>query len=190
MKFKKFLNEHENTKQENKLLKAVIVILAITVMYSFYYVDKSAQREKIIIIPSQLHSRVVFTGNKPNKAYFDEMSRYIISLALDYTSATARGQFAELLTLFAPDAFKEYQQVFYNLADRLQSAGNISNAFYITDIKVYPKKKKIIVTGTSYTYSADTLLTQKVCQYQIGYKIQAGRLMITSFGKVNGGAEQ
>lgn len=189
MKFKRFLNEHENVKQENKLLKAVIVILAITVMYSLYYVDRSSQREKIIIIPPQLHSRIVFNGDMPDKAYFDEMARYVISLALDYTSATARGQFAELLTLFAPSAFKEYQPVFYNLADRVQAAGNISNAFYITSIKVYPKKKKIIVSGVNYTYSADTLLTQKVSQYQIGYKIQAGRFLITSFGEVKREAE-
>lgn len=184
MKFKKFLNDFGNIKQENKLLKFVIVVLAITVMYSFFYVDKSMKREKIIIIPPNASSQMVFIGNKPNKAYFEQMSRYIISLALDYTSATARGQFAELLTLFTPDAFKEYQPVFYNLADRIQSAGNISNSFYITDIKVYPKKKKIIVTGSIYTYSSGSLLTQKVCQYQIGYKIQAGRFLITSFGRV------
>ena len=184
MKFSMFLNEHENVKQENKLLKAVIVILAITVMYSLYYVDKSAQREKIIIIPSQLHSRIIFTGDKPDKAYFEEMTRYVISLALDYTSATARGQFAELLTLFDPEAFKKYQPIFYNLADRVQSAGNISNSFYITKIQIYPKEKKIVVIGSNYTYSANMLLMQKVRQYQIGYKIQNGRFFITSFGRV------
>lgn len=189
MKLKKFLNDYANVKHENQLLKFAIVALTLMVMWSFFYIDKSVKRQKVILLPPQLSSRVVFVGDKPNKAYFEQMTRYVVSLALDYTSATARGQFAELLTLFSPEAFKKYEPVFYNLADRVQAAGNITNSFYITKIQVYPKEKKIVVTGSIYTYSASSLLTQEVCQYLIRYKIQSGRFMITEFGKIKKGAE-
>ena len=186
MKFKFFMNDLSNIKQENKLLKGVILILAITVVFSLYYTTKTANREKIILIPPQIHSKIVFIGNKPDKAYYNEITRYVVSLALDYTSATARSQFAELLTMFDPGAFKKYQQVFYNLAFRIESAGNISDSFYITKIKVHPEKKKIIVTGTEYTYSGAALLSQNMCRYAITYKLQAGRFFVTSFGKIKG----
>ncbi len=189
MKFKNFLSEHENVKTENKLLKFVIIVLAITVMFNFYYVDKASHSEKIIILPPQLHSKVVFNGNKPDKAYFDQITRYVISLALDYTSATARGQFAELLTMLSPSAFKVYQPALYDLANRLESAGDISNAFYISTIKVKKDKNQIIVEGMNDTYSANTLLKQQSEQYQIGYEVKSDRFIITSFNKVkaNGG---
>ncbi len=181
MKLKTFLNETENVKHENKLLKFVIVVLAIAVIFSFYYTSKTLKQEKIILLPPQVNSKIVFFGNKPNKAYFDQITRYIISLALDYTSATAKGQFAELLTMFSPGAFKSYQQAFYNLADRVQSASNISNSFYIDNIKVYSDKKKIIVAGSEDMYSSTELLTREQRKYEIGYEIKNERFFITSF---------
>ncbi|AEA33607.1 type IV conjugative transfer system protein TraE [Hippea maritima] len=184
MRFKIYMNELANAKHNNRLLKFVIVVMAVAIVFSFYYIDRIVTREKIVLLPPEVHSKMVFIGDRPSKSYFDEMTRYVVSLALDYTSATARGQFAELLTLFAPSSFKEYQQVFYNLADRLEAAGNISNVFYINEIKLYPKKGKIVVIGMNYTYSANSLLSQETREYQIGYKVQNGRFFITSFGRV------
>ena len=188
MKFKLYLNEFANVKHENKLLKFVIVVLTVCVLLSLYYTNSALEKEKIILIPPQTTQKIVFVGNKPNKAYFDQMTRYIISLALDYTSATARGQFNALLKLFSPDAFKQYEPVFYDLANRVKAAGNVANTFYISDIKVYPNKKEIIVTGTQYTFSGNSLLKQKIEKYAIAYNITpAGRFEITAFGKVKGG---
>ena len=188
MKFKLYLNEFANVKHENKLLKFVIIILTVGVLLSLYYTNSALEKEKIILIPPQTTQKIVFVGNKPNKAYFDQMTRYIISLALDYTSATARGQFNALLKLFSPDAFKQYEPVFYDLANRVKAAGNVANSFYISDIKVYSDKKKIIVTGTQYTFSGNSLLKQKIEKYAIAYDITpAGRFEITAFGKVKGG---
>ena len=187
MKLETFLNETDNVKHENKLLKFVIVVLAIAVVFSLYYTSKSLKQEKIILLPPQVNSKIVFVGDKPNKAYYSQITRYIISLALDYTSATAKGQFAELLTMFAPSAFKDYQQAFYNLADRVQSASNISNSFYIDNVKVYPDKKKIIVAGSEDMYSSSALLTREQRRYEIGYEIKSGRFFITYFKKLKGG---
>ena len=188
MKFKVFLNEYGNVKFENKLLKFVIVVLTLGVLASLYYTNRALEREKVILIPPQTTQRIVFIGNKPNKAYFDQMTRYIISLALNYTSATAKGQFNALLKLFSPEAFKKYEPIFYDLANRVKAAGNVANSFYITDIKVYPDKKEIIVTGLQYTFSGNSLLKQKIEKYAIAYTITpAGRFEITAFGKIKGG---
>ena len=188
MRFKVFLNEYANVRHENKLLKFVIVVLTVGVLLSLYYTNRALEKEKVILIPPQTTQKIVFIGNKPNKAYFDQITRYIISLALDYTSATARGQFNDLLKMFSPDAFKKYEPVFYDLANRVKSAGNVSNSFYISDIKVYPDRKEIIVTGTQYTYSGASLLKQKIEKYAIDYDIApSGRFEITAFGKIKGG---
>lgn len=182
MKFDIFLQKASNLYAENRLLKFVIIALTIAVIFSSFFSYKALKYEKIVLIPPNIHSRIIIVGDKPDSAYIKQFSRYVVSLALDYTSASAREQFDELLTMFSPSAYKKYKQIFYNLADQLETAANITNAFYIQKIKV--TKKTIRVQGIEKTFIENTLNSEKVNTYQIGYVLEDGRFVITDFKKV------
>jgi len=182
MKLDIYLQKASNLYAENRLLKFVIIILAAAVVFSSVFSYKALKYEKVVLIPPNVHSKIMIVGDKPNNEYIKQFSRYVVALALDYTSASARGQFDELLTMFTPGAYKKYKQVFYTLADQLETAANISNAFYIQKIKV--TKKAVLVQGVEKTFIADTLDSQKVNTYRIGYMFKDGRFMITDFKKI------
>lgn len=182
MKLDIFLQKASNLYAENRLLKFVIIILAATAVFSSFFSYEALKHKKIILIPPNIHSKIIIVGDKPSDAYIKQFSRYITGLALDYTSASARGQFDELLTMFTPEAYKKYKQVFYALTDQLETATNITNAFYIQKIKV--TKKAILVQGIEKTFIANTLNSEKVNTYQIGYVLKNGRFMVTDFREV------
>ena len=187
MKLEKFLSEFSNVKAENKLLKWTIVVLACAVVVSLYFTNKAFHQEKIILVPPQIHSRIVIYGSKPSKTYLEEFTRYVCDLALNYSSATARSQFAELLTLFTPNTFKMYQKSFYNLADRVEAAGNIAHMFYISKVKINLQKKTIAVTGRELLYSGTSKLSDSASKYLIKYEFKNGRFYIVDFKRITGG---
>lgn len=182
MKLDIFLQKASNLYAENRLLKFVIIILAAAVVFSSFFSYEALKYEKVILIPPDIHSKIIIVGDKPNNAYIKQFSRYITGLTLNYTSASAREQFDEALTMFTPEAYKKYKQAFYALADQLETATNITNAFYIQKIKV--TEKAILVQGMEKTFIANTLDSGKVNTYRIGYVLRNGRFMITDFRKV------
>jgi len=181
MKFDLYMQKTSNLFAENRLLKFTIAVMAIVVMFAFYYVDKKIQNQRIVLIPPNIHSRIIITGDKPDAAYIKQFTRYIVSLALDYTSANARGQFDELLSLYNPKNYNAARTMFYNLADSVESISNLSNMFAINKIKIFTSK--IIVMGREKTFVGDKLQSNKVNTYIINYQFKNGKFTINSIKK-------
>jgi len=181
MKFDLYMQKTSNLFAENRLLKFTIAVMAVAVIFAFYYADKKIQTQRIILIPPNIHSRIVITGDRPGTSYLKQFARYIASLALNYTSANARSQFSELLSLYNPKNYNAARTMFYNLADDVESISNFSNMFSIDRIKIAPNK--IILTGREKTIVGNKIQTDKENTYIIDYRFKNGKFSINSIKK-------
>ena len=189
MELKIYLQKLSNVMAENRLLKFVVAVIGLAVIANCFFTYTMARRKRIILVPAGLDSRVEVTDGGASDGYLDLMTRYALGLALDYTPATARQQFGELLTLYAPEAFPEARKTFYSLADTVETAG-VSSAFFIGSIKVDRSKGVIEATGVSRQFAQDgsPLGPAKETTYELSYRISDGRFQLTVLarkGEVN-----
>ncbi|MDA8089220.1 MAG: type IV conjugative transfer system protein TraE [Nitrospiraceae bacterium] len=187
MELKIYMQRLSNVMAENRLLKFVVAVIGLAVIANCFFTFNMAKHERTILVPAGLNSRVEVTDGQASDGYLDLMARYVLGLALDYTPATARQQFGELLTLYAPEAFPGARKTFYSLADTVETAG-VSSAFFIGSIKVDRTTGGIEATGVSRQFAQDgsPLGPDKETTYELSYRISAGRFQLTGFGEKGG----
>ena len=182
MNFKIFMDEKANTEAANRLLKFIVLVIGGTVLVNSVMIYTVTRHERTILVPAGLNSRVEITDGQASDSYIELMTRYSVGLALNYTPATAREQFGELLNLYSPDAFPEARKAFYSIADTVETAG-VTSSFYISRIKVDRVKGLIEVTGLARQFGQDgnALGGEKQTEYELSYRISDGRFMLTGF---------
>ena len=178
MKAEIFLQKTSNLFAQNRLLKFTITILALTVMFNSAMVYRAVKYQRVVLIPPTMTGTVEFIQGKPNDAYITDISRRIVGLAATYSPPTARGQFEELLTYFAPEAYPQASNSWYSLASRVEES-QVSSVFYLEKISV--TEGFIEVFGNFKQYAGDTLLENTSKTYLIDYRLQDGRFYIVSF---------
>jgi conjugal transfer pilus assembly protein TraE len=93
-----------------------------------------------------INTKLEIVGNSASDEYIRVFGRYAAWLALNYSPATARSQFSELLTMFAPEKYAEVRKAFYVLADTVEM-GHVSSVFHITRIKIDRVRSEMEVDG-------------------------------------------
>jgi conjugal transfer pilus assembly protein TraE len=177
MKLDIFLQKTANLSLENRILKLIVIVIGITVLINTFMTYKALNSHRTILVPPVMNSRIEIAGDKASEEYIKSFTRYLCGLAFSYTSATARGQFDELLTMYAPDAFAEGKRIFYGLADSIETAKN-TNAFYIQELKVDSDRHQIEVIGIKRQFVEDRMIDSGIRTYIIEYSIENGRFMI------------
>jgi conjugal transfer pilus assembly protein TraE len=177
MKLDIFLQKTANLSLENRILKLIVVVIGITVLINTVMTYRALNSHRTILVPPVINSRIEIAGDKASEEYIKSFTRYLCGLAFSYTSATARGQFDELLTMYAPDAFPEAKRTFYSLADSIETAKN-TNAFYIQGLKVDIDRHQIEVIGLKRQFVEDRMIDSGIKTYIIEYRIENGRFMI------------
>ena len=187
MELKIYMQKLSNVMAENRLLKFVVAVIGLAVIANCFFTFNMAKHERTILVPAGLNSRVEVADNYASDGYLDLMTRYALGLALNYTTATAREQFGELLTLYSPGAFPEARKTFYSLADTVETAG-VSSAFFIGSIKVDRSRGVIEATGVSRQFAQDggPLGPDRQTTYELSYRISDGRFQLTGFGEKGG----
>lgn len=176
-----YLQKAGNLFLENRLLKFVIVVMALAVAFNSLLVFRAVKYQRIVLIPPQLTGTIEFVQGKPTDRYLRDLTRRIINLSTTYSPATARGQFNELLELYAPESFPEASTTWYTLAGRIEET-KVSTAFYLEHIKL-TKNDSIEVSGTSRQFAGDMPIETKPETFVIDYRIQDGRFFIVAFSK-------
>lgn len=177
MKLDIFLQKTANLALENRILKLIVIVIGITVLINTVMIYRALNSQRTILVPPIINSKIEIAGDKASEEYIKSFTRYLCGLAFSYTYATARGQFDELLTVYAPDKFPEAKRIFYNLADSIETAKNTS-AFYIQRLEVDNDRYQIQVTGLKRQFVEDRMIESGVKTYIIEYRIENGRFMI------------
>ncbi|MDO9528124.1 MAG: type IV conjugative transfer system protein TraE [Syntrophales bacterium] len=182
MKFDIFMNEKSNIASENRLLKFFVVVIGIAVLMSSIYSYHALRYQKVIIIPPGARDNIEVMGNIVNDEYVKAFTRYIVSLAFNYSPATVRKQYDELLALFDSGSYPQGKTTFYNYADNVEIT-QTSSTFYIDKIWMDKKKKWIEVGGIERHYMDDRKVKDGAKVYLVGYTISDGRFRITGISE-------
>ncbi len=173
-----FLQRTSNLFAENRLLKFVVVITAITQIWCVFKIDDIKDRIRTVIQPPVINSKIEISGSWTSESYAKEYIRYIGSLLWNYSPATARNQFAELLVSWEPSGFNDARIKLYTLADQIEKTGAAS-VFYINKIEIDPDKHIITVTGNRHLSMQDRTVDVAVKAYDVTYVVENGRFWIT-----------
>ena len=178
MKLDIFLQKSSNVFAENRLIKFIVLVIGIATLYNSYQLSNVMNSEKIILVPPVLDSRLEISGSEASDEYIRKFTRYIGALAFTYSHISARGQFAEMLRLFAPAQFPKYKTLFYDLADKVEMA-KVTNSYMITKISIDRGKKEIEVTGNNLRFT-DALKVESATRiYILNYEIDNGKFWLT-----------
>jgi len=182
MKLDLFLQKTSNLTAENGLLKFVVLIIGVVVVFNTFMLKRALNTRRTILVPSVINSRMEILGDSASEKYIKGVTRDIMNLAMNYSPATARTQFDELLMMYAPGAYPEASRLFYDLADSIETA-KISNVFYIQKITLDGSNTRIDVTGRKRQFMQDVKVEDASETFSIYYKIRSGKFMIVKISE-------
>jgi len=177
MNLNMFLNEKRNTAAENRLLKFVVAVIGAMVLVNTVMLYRALGSYRTILVPPVINTKLEIFGDKVSEEYVRVMARYISSLVANYTPATARGQFDEMLSLYAPEYYAAAKKEFYLLAESVESA-KVANVFQLQKISIDPGKVAIELQGVKTQYMNDQKMKESNETYVIEYKVSDGRFMV------------
>jgi conjugal transfer pilus assembly protein TraE len=182
MKLSIFTGKLANVAGENRLLKFAILGIGAVVITNSIVLVYALNHRTTILVPPVINTKLEIVGNSAPDEYIRAFGRYAMWLAFNYSPATARSQFSELLTLFAPERYAEVRKSFYGLADTIEM-GHVSSVFHITRITVDRVKKEMDVYGSRRQYANDQLIEDKDKIYRIEYRVTDGRFMLVKLAE-------
>ena len=137
--------------------------------------------EKTIIVPTEIRSSFWVQGDQVSPEYYSEMAEVFVSKMLNYNSANAEGQFAEVLKFMDPVGFNVMQGKMKAEAADIKSR-NMSSAFYQQEIKVVGKN--VLGYGELVSMmSGQTIGIQKI-GYKLEFDYRNGKLFVKKFERV------
>jgi len=178
VKFKLFTGKAANIFAENRMLKFTILVLLAAVLVLSFCVVTVMNKERVILVPPVINSKVMITGDHASDDYLREFTRYIVSLALTYNSANARDQFSELLAVYDPAGFPNARKELYELADKIETT-RASSAFHIQSMTNNADKKQVEVQGAKMTYIGEMKADIVQTAYLVEYRFDNGRFILT-----------
>ncbi len=174
---KLFVQKTSNLFAENRLIKFVIVVMALAISFNSLMVYRAVKYQRVVLIPPKMTGTIEFVQGRPTDNYIRDLTRKVINLGATYSPATARMQFDELLEFYAPESYPEASKTWYSLAGRIEES-LVSSAFYLERIKI--AENFIEVFGNLKLYAGDTPLENTTRTYMIDYRIQDGRFYVVS----------
>jgi conjugal transfer pilus assembly protein TraE len=140
-------------------------------------------RERIVIVPPTIEKSFWVSAQSVSPEYLSEMTMFFASLRLNMTPENAGLQRETLLRYTDPAYYNSLNSQLVKEADRLNDQ-HISMAFYSVNIKVNSKKLEAIIEGDLKASVGDAAIPTKRVRYLVGYRYDAGRLLIKSFDEV------
>lgn len=168
---------------ENRLLKMVVVIIAVVQIVNSYQISVAMRSQRTILVPASLDKRVHIQGDRASADYIRVFARVVSNLAFNYQFSNARAQFGELLTYFAPESYQAAQKTFDDIASTIE-ASRVNCSFALTQsITVNAENNTVLVTGLQRQWvDAIGFVDTKgsvTKSYTISYDVRDGRFMVT-----------
>ncbi len=182
MELNKYLEQKNNLIAGNRLLKLAVVVMGLGLIVNAFVTHSISKRARTIIVPPVVTTRFELSGSRLSDEYAKLMTRYIMSLAANYTPGTVRGNFDELLSLYDPDAHGEAKRVFYKLADTVETA-RVTASFFIQKITLDEARRQITVEGAKRLIANEQKVEEGPETYLIEYSNNNGRFAVTNLSR-------
>lgn len=181
MKLSLFVKKASNLFAENRLLKFAVVVIGCTTIINTGLLYVSMSRQRTILIPAGMSTKASVTNNTADPDYLRQMARYISGLSLNYTPATARPQFEELLNLIAAETFADNKSMLYDLADTIEKTMAVS-VFHPQRFMLNEEKQWIEILGPKTLYLQDIKSgNTELKTYLLKYRMVDGNFQIIEF---------
>lgn len=182
MNMKKYLDDLGNLGAENKLLKFSVACLVMIAIVQAYATVKALGRQRTILLPPGVSSKMELSGDTANEAYLREFARYATGLALNVTPHTARGNFDELLAIYSPRTWGKGRSSLYKMAADIEMA-KVSTVFFPQSIKPFEKEGRIEIAGHRNVYTEDLLVESGKKTYVFRYELVDGNFQLLGFAE-------
>ena len=179
MIIKNFLDGRSNLFAENRLLKAGFVVLLVMQVLSWSQLRTLASQQRETLIPLTYAGPMQISVSSAGDEYLLGMTRHVLDLVGNYTAATARKQFSELLRLFPPETYGEAEGNFKRLADMIERYSTVaSRVTMVGDPKT--DGSTIVVQAIKERLVNGVPTTHIETRFQITYAIRNGRFWVLS----------
>ncbi|OPY70744.1 MAG: TraE protein [Syntrophorhabdaceae bacterium PtaU1.Bin034] len=182
MELNKYLEQKNNFIANNRLLKLAVVAIGLGLVVNAIITYSMSKRARTIIVPPVVNTRFELSGSRLSDEYVKVMTRYVMSLAANYTPVTARSNFDELLGLYDSGSYAEGKRTFYRLADTVETA-RVTASFFVQKITVDENKKEILVEGVRRLTANEQKVEEGPETYVIDYGNDNGRFAITNLSR-------
>lgn len=182
MKFEKYISRASNVFAQNKLLKLVLIVLAILVIFSQIKIGNLALNQKVVLIPVNLSEKAEVGTSSADETYLSAMGVYVATLLYSTNAATVESQYVILTKLFTATAYTKYSESILNTAST-HAKNMISLNSKIEKVTVELKPLKVITVSVNvdkYVFGQKTEAGSKITNLLIGYEIIGGQFYITS----------
>lgn len=182
MELNKYLEQKNNFIANNRLLKLAVIAIGLGLVVNAFMSYSLSKRARTIIVPPVVNTRFEISGSRLSDDYVKLMTRYIMSLAANYTPTTARSNFDELLSLYDPDSHGEGQKTLYKLADTVETA-HVTGSFFIQKITIDENRRQILVEGARRLTANEQKVEEGPETYVIDYGNKNGRFVIVNLSR-------
>lgn len=177
MRLNIFLQKSSNLFAENRLLKFCILVIGVMVLINTVILQAVTQKEKVILIPPTIGSDLFVTGKDASDGYIRGLTRYVMSLYLNYSAVSVKGQIEDLLSMYEPKSFAKVEGTFNQfINDVIRS--RISSSYYIMKISINREKGIINVEGIRKQHMHEKEIYSEKENYRINYRIRDSKFLI------------
>jgi conjugal transfer pilus assembly protein TraE len=173
--------QHLISHRNGYLMLASISMLLNMMLFLAIFIIKGSER--IVIVPPVIEKPLWVTSSQVSSDYLSEMTLFFANLRLNVTASNAASQRDILLRFVTPENYQDIKTELLLEAERLKK-NHVTTAFFPTHIEVDTKKLLAKLAGEMHTTVGNMHLPSKSMSYQIAYRYQHGRLIVTSFDEV------
>lgn len=184
MLLNKYLNRASNVFALNRVLLVVTIVMGVSIILLIQTVNRQIEARETVLVPLTATGSMQVGYDTASDDYLRAIARYIVNLGFTFTADTARSQFEELLTLFAPEQRESERRRWLAAAEKIEKVKRVSRTFFIDDIRRKGDANRLIVKGRTVRRLGKTLQTERVV-LAIDYRIRYGRFMVVSMNRLD-----
>ncbi len=140
-------------------------------------------RERVVIVPPEIHKSFWVTSNNVSPEYLSEMVLFLSSLSLNLTPNNASMQHTVLLRYVDPVYLDTLKKQLIEVEDRLKKE-HMTMTFFPGDVKVDTDKLAARVSGDLQYWIGDIQPPSQHVTYLYQFRYKQGRLTLASFREV------
>jgi conjugal transfer pilus assembly protein TraE len=172
--------------QRDKMLILSAVLLVIVFAQSICLLFRS---DKIIILPPEVRREFWAKGNRFSPEYLEEQAVYMLHLALDVNQVRYPYNM-EILMRYADVNTCSYLREKFEKHYKTLKTNDASTRFDIKEVKVYPDRNKVYVTGSMNNFVGSKPINSRAEIYEVEFKTFRGRLFLKDIKLVDGGIKE
>lgn len=156
--------------RNDKWLKKLLFISILTTLLLTILLLKNVNKERVVMIPQVApENKLWISQSDVSNEYLTILTRNIMDLVLNITPDTVISEHHEVLKFVTPSAYAELKTKLNDIS-KIITNNDISQNFFIHDIRIMHSKKIVFVSGSLVEYIDKTLSNTTQQIYKLTYQ--------------------